>query len=312
MLTSRCGGDLSAHGSPPRAAAQSDVSRATIGVRDSAYVQTLAGGPTLEICVIELRGAGMSRWVLTDQDVRDLLAVLEPTNSPQDRDIFYSEVLLGLRGLIPCDDITFQLMDVGEQRLRTQVVTADGVQREETVGAEDEFTRMFWQEFWNDDGCADGQRTGDFTTVLRHSDYWTELDYANTPLGSMVAADGTRHSVQVPMTPLGLTDRRLLLFRTDGPDFTERELMMLRLARPHLAELHLRRDREMRGEPNLTPRQWEILRRVANGASNAQIARTLGLSEATVRKHLENIFLRLHVMSRTEAVARVRPFIDAA
>jgi DNA-binding CsgD family transcriptional regulator len=38
----------------------------------------------------------------------------------------------------------------------------------------------------------------------------------------------------------------------------------------------------------------------------------LGLSEATVRKHLENIFLRLHVLSRTEAVARVRPFIDAA
>jgi DNA-binding NarL/FixJ family response regulator len=114
------------------------------------------------------------------------------------------------------------------------------------------------------------------------------------------------------MTPLGLTDRRLLLFRTTGLDFTERELMMLRLARPHLAELHVRRDRELRGEPNLTPRQWEILRRVASGASNIQIARTLGVSEATVRKHLENIFLRLHVASRTEAVARVRAFLDAA
>jgi DNA-binding NarL/FixJ family response regulator len=73
-----------------------------------------------------------------------------------------------------------------------------------------------------------------------------------------------------------------------------------------------RRDRELRGEPNLTPRQWEILRQVATGASNTQIARTLGLSEATVRKHLENIFLRLHVLSRTEALARVAPFLDAA
>jgi DNA-binding CsgD family transcriptional regulator len=254
----------------------------------------------------------MSRWVLTDRDVKDLLAVLEPTDAAEDHDIFYSEVLRGLRGLIPCDDITFQLMDVGEQRLRTHCVTDDGLQREETVGAEDELTQMFWREFWNDDGCADGQRTGDFATVLRRSDYWTEREYAHTPLGSMFAAEGIRHYVQVPMTPLGLTDRRLLLFRKAGPDFTERELMMLRLARPHLAELHVRRDREMRGEPNLTPRQWEILRRVASGASNAQIARTLGLSEATVRKHLENIFLRLHVMSRTEAVARVRTFIDVA
>lgn len=254
----------------------------------------------------------MSRWVLTDRDVSNLLAVLEPPDSVENCDIFYTDVLLGLRGLIPCDDISFQLMDVGEQRLQTQCLTDDGLQCGESVGAVDEFTQMFWQEFWNEDGCAAGQRTGDFTTVLRHSDYWTERNYASTPMGSVFAAEGITHYVQVPMTPLRLTDRRLLLFRNGGPDFTERELMMLRLARPHLAELHLRRDRELRDEPNLTPRQWEILRRVATGASNAQIARTLGLSEATVRKHLENIFLRLQVMSRTEAVARVRPFIDAA
>jgi len=94
--------------------------------------------------------------------------------------------------------------------------------------------------------------------------------------------------------------------------FSEREKAMLALARPHVAELHARRDRELRGEPNLTPRQWEVLRQVATGASNTQIARALGLSEATVRKHLENVFLRLNVQSRTEAVARVLAFLDAA
>ena len=117
----------------------------------------------------------------------------------------------------------------------------------------------------------------------------------------------------MPMTPLGGTDRRLLLFRNEGsPDFSEREKAMLALARPHIAELHTRRDRELRGEPNLTPRQWEVLRQVATGASNTQIARTLGLSDATVRKHLENVFLRLGVQSRTEALARVHAFLDAA
>ena len=124
---------------------------------------------------------------------------------------------------------------------------------------------------------------------------------------------GIKDEVLVPMTPLGGTDRRLLLFRTeDRPDFSEREKAMLALVRPHIAELHTRRDRELRGEPNLTPRQWEVLRRVATGASNTQIARTLGLSDATVRKHLENVFLRLGVQSRTGALARVHAFLDAA
>lgn len=254
-----------------------------------------------------------SQWVLTDRDVRDLLDVLERCDRVDDGDIFYPDVLTGLHGLIPCDDISFQLMDVREQRIRVLAVTGEGVQREESVGADDEFLQLFWQEFWNDDGCAGPLRTGDYATVLRQSDSWTDRDYANTPLGAFFVNNlGVRHEVIVPMTPQGGTDRRLLLFREDGPDFSERELMMLRLVRPHLAELHARRDRELRGEPNLTPRQWEILRQVGTGASNTQIARTLGLSDATVRKHLENIFLRLHVLSRTEALARIRPFIDAA
>jgi DNA-binding NarL/FixJ family response regulator len=124
---------------------------------------------------------------------------------------------------------------------------------------------------------------------------------------------GITDEILVPMSPLGGTDRRLLLFREgNSPAFSEREKAMLALARPHLAELHARRDRELRGEPQLTPRQWEVLRQVASGSSNTRIARTLGLSEATVRKHLENVFLRLGVQSRTEAVARVRAFLDAA
>jgi DNA-binding NarL/FixJ family response regulator len=54
----------------------------------------------------------------------------------------------------------------------------------------------------------------------------------------------------------------------------------------------------------LTARQWELLRLVAVGLSNADIAQQLFLSEHTVRKHLENIYQRLSVSSRTAAVAR--------
>jgi len=40
---------------------------------------------------------------------------------------------------------------------------------------------------------------------------------------------------------------------------------------------------------------------------NTQIARRLGISEGTVRTHLENIYERLHLSSRTAAVTRAFP-----
>ena len=57
----------------------------------------------------------------------------------------------------------------------------------------------------------------------------------------------------------------------------------------------VRRREEISVRPDLTPRQWEILHGVAAGATNRQIGHRLGVSEATVRKHLEHVFERLHV-----------------
>lgn len=252
-------------------------------------------------------------WVMTDTDVRALLGVFERCQPAAADDIFYADVLTGLRRLIPCDDITFQVMEVAEQRVRALFVTDDGVQRDETVGMTDELTTLFWQQFWEDDGCAGPLTTGDYSTLLHHAERSRTRSYANTALGSLDAEMGIKDEILVPMAPLAGKDRRLLLWRSTGrPDFSEREKAMLSLVRPHVAELHTRRDRELRGEPNLTPRQWEVLRQVATGASNTQIARRLGVSDATVRKHLENVFLRLGVQSRTEALARVHAFLDAA
>ncbi len=56
------------------------------------------------------------------------------------------------------------------------------------------------------------------------------------------------------------------------------------------------------GEQELTPREHEILNLLSQGLSNKEIAGKLELSPFTVKAHLANIFEKLHVRSRTEAV----------
>jgi DNA-binding NarL/FixJ family response regulator len=57
---------------------------------------------------------------------------------------------------------------------------------------------------------------------------------------------------------------------------------------------------------DLSPREREILEQMARGDGNVAIARRLGLSEKTVRNHVSNIFLKLRVTDRVQAVVLAR------
>jgi DNA-binding NarL/FixJ family response regulator len=54
--------------------------------------------------------------------------------------------------------------------------------------------------------------------------------------------------------------------------------------------------------PPLTERELEVIRALAQGMSDRQIARSLGISEKTVRNHTSNIYRKLHIFDRTQAV----------
>jgi len=58
--------------------------------------------------------------------------------------------------------------------------------------------------------------------------------------------------------------------------------------------------------PELTEREREVLELLARGELNAAIARRLGLSPKTVRNHVSNIFAKLQVADRAQAVIRAR------
>jgi DNA-binding NarL/FixJ family response regulator len=65
-----------------------------------------------------------------------------------------------------------------------------------------------------------------------------------------------------------------------------------------------KRKLESADDPGLTEREIETVRLVAKGLSNAEVGRTLLVTEQTVKFHLSNIFRKLNVTNRTQATRR--------
>lgn len=244
----------------------------------------------------------MDQLHLIASDVRHLNGLLDFDRPAGENEEVPQSWLEDLAGLIPCDDITFQVMDPVRQWTREQSFPTAQVTSED-----DELEALFWASFPDSVACNYPQRTGDHHSVMRLSDFYSRREVKQGAAGAYLRATGVQNEVLLPLPMLDGLDRRVLLFRFNGRDFTEREVLLLGLLRPHLIQVCLRQLRRRRGRPELTSRQWDILRLLAAGCSNRQTARALGISQATVSKHLENLYTRLGVNSRTEALAQVTP-----
>jgi DNA-binding NarL/FixJ family response regulator len=67
---------------------------------------------------------------------------------------------------------------------------------------------------------------------------------------------------------------------------------------------HRHAERQARADAGLTEREEDVLNLLCQGLSNASIARELWLTEKTVKNHLNHVFAKLGVRSRTEAIVR--------
>jgi DNA-binding NarL/FixJ family response regulator len=82
-----------------------------------------------------------------------------------------------------------------------------------------------------------------------------------------------------------------------GPGIAERVMTYFR---------HVRARPTAQAFPELTDRERVILGKIAEGLDNAEIARDLGLSIKTVRNHASNVFAKLHVAHRAQAIVLAR------
>jgi DNA-binding CsgD family transcriptional regulator len=89
-------------------------------------------------------------------------------------------------------------------------------------------------------------------------------------------------------------------------DFSERDRALLALVAPALERL-LRESPVAALPPSLTMQERRVLRLVATGLSNAEIAGQLVVAPSTVRKHLENAYRKLGVTNRLAALHALEP-----
>lgn len=162
----------------------------------------------------------------------------------------------------------------------------------------------FMRHYWDSAACSYPSTSGDEVSVTRISDFCTlpELRSSGMYVEYLSYYRFEREIMLCLPTP-GDRTRRLIFFRGPGNDFSERDRLLLSLLRPMLSEAYRGLHSARRPAQRLTQRQLELLRLVASGHTNSEIASRMFVSPLTVRKHLENIYERLGVANRAAAVA---------
>lgn len=235
---------------------------------------------------------------LTTGDAASLLELVHDGAHSGGRDPFPPSVLFALARLIPSDAcVGYQEADItGDFRVVDLVEVIGVPPSPKTEGA---FHSLGWQ---NPMHCRLHARDD---TVLRLSDLLSRRQRVKLEYNELVwKAHGIDDALRVWL-PAPRGRARSIYLERSGSDYTNRDRLVLQLLRPHLARIRLDVEARQRARPSwgLTSREAEVLGWVARGLTNAEIASALFISPETVRKHIENIFDKLHVRTRTAAAA---------
>jgi DNA-binding CsgD family transcriptional regulator len=230
---------------------------------------------------------------LVESDYRKAFDVLYAAGEV-DGPLAFPEPVLGvLRELVPCDVVTFHERSWRPGRVLVYTGEPIGPLTPDVRAAR---LRLKYQDPLRP---AEGPQTlTDFVSMrdFRRTEFYAEV---HRPLG-------VEYMLQLYLDPRR-TDARLEFDRFDC-DFGERDRKVLDLLVPHFRQLlqaATRRPAASGPVTELTSREREIIAHVAEGRTNGEIGRLLGISSHTVRKHLENAYEKLGTHTRTGAVAAV-------
>ena len=243
-----------------------------------------------------------------------LLDFLLEAVSDQGTTPFPAHVLAGMRQVAGCETVSYR--EWSPQELLEQSLAAD----------EPEAIMQVWPRYRHvrhGDPLPGGARNGSplpdrewLGQALTISDFVSDRQFRSTGLyAEMCKPLGVRAVMKV-FLPTGGATGASFVFETTRSRFTDSDRLALQRLIPYLVQL--RRNAHARNSylalldstaaarttlQRLTARERVVLARAAAGETNMVIAQALFISPGTVRKHLEHIFDKLEVRTRTEAAA---------
>jgi DNA-binding CsgD family transcriptional regulator len=235
-------------------------------------------------------------------DVERLLRFVAEAESLGGDEPFTGELLVELGRLVEADWIGYNELDCVRRRM-LHFAHRPGDDDDGTLDEE------AWEILEQQHPLCQAHERGDFRTS-KVSDFFSRRELHRMRLyADWFRPFGVEYELELALPSPQWHTRTFVFDREDGRDFTERDRLVLDLLKPHLERLwrnaQARRQASAGADPaRLTAREREVLAWVARGRTNPQIAELLWVSPATVRKHLENVYAKLGVSTRTAAVAR--------
>jgi DNA-binding CsgD family transcriptional regulator len=239
--------------------------------------------------------------------LRHAVRLVDGLTELDDPEGFAGLALPGLARLVGCDSLSFTAL--GAEAGQVSVTRhPDGISSPGSVAA--------FAAYVHEHPLANYYReTGDARPIMI-SDFLSRRDFHRLNLyGEYFRWIPVEYQIAFGLRAAGSEIIGIALNRAES-DFTEDERDLLSVIRvPLMTALERARQRQrargglatvtsgaLAGLPGLTDREIRILRLAAAGRTNSAIAHALDISPRTVAKHLENIYRKLDVTSRTSAV----------
>jgi DNA-binding CsgD family transcriptional regulator len=281
------------------------------GCGATGHVERVAAG--FRLCLYEeghIFGGAVA--TLRHLDLQGVLGFLRQAGAEKGPDPFPPQILGLLRTLVPSDAVSWHEWSVDGARSRYAVSSVDP---DRTATVWEAYGAFRHQDPLPGGVPGAGGAPAIVGRTVKLSDILSDRDFRRLDLYHYVCRPlGVDHVMKL-FLPTRNGVARSLVFDRGGRDFSERDRAVVDVLQPYLLQLEDNaRARRFAATattgdyaaPGLTPREREVLALVAEGKSNAEIAAELWIATGTVRVHLEHIYTKLDVKSRTAALARVR------